>query len=127
MSRSNLLNILLILSFISSTQCAMKQELQSNTYTLATWTVKSGMESEFIKAWDDFAKWTAANVEGGGTGRLLQDDKNPFLFYSFGPWENKDAVAAWRETESFKNFFAKAKELCTEIQPHSLTVVATSK
>jgi heme-degrading monooxygenase HmoA len=61
------------------------------------------------------------------TGYLLQDLKDPQQFISFGPWEDEDAINAWRERPEFKAFAAKARELCTEFQPRSLALVATSE
>ena len=96
-------------------------------YTLGKWTVKPGLEDEFIKEWTTFANWTAKNVPGTGTGYLLRDENNPLKFISFGPWTDKDAIQQWRERDEFKKFFAKARELCDELEPNTLRLVSSSE
>ena len=96
-------------------------------FTAATWTVKSGKEEEFIRAWDEFAKWTSQNQQGAGQGQLVQDLENPTGFLSFGPWESAERIAEWRATPHFAAFLAKARKLCDEIQPRTLKLVARSK
>jgi heme-degrading monooxygenase HmoA len=96
-------------------------------FTAATWTVKPGREGDFIRAWDEFAKWTSHNLESAGQGQLVQDLDDPTRFLSFGPWESAEHIAAWRARPEFTSFMAKARELCDEIQPRTLKVVARSK
>ncbi len=96
-------------------------------YTLATWVVKPGNESAFIKAWDDFAHWTSMNQKGAQDAVLVQDSENSRKFISFGPWQDMDTVTQWRSTPEFKKAFAKFRELCIEIQPLTLHCVATTE
>ncbi len=98
----------------------------SMPYTVGLWTVKPGKEKEFIAEWDAFAQWTSKNQPGAQTGYLLQDPRSPENFISFGPWENEAAINRWRDSPEFKAFAVKAKELCSEFQPRSLMLVATS-
>ena len=95
-------------------------------YTLGTWRTKAGNERAFIAEWEVFAKWTASNQAGAGTGYLLQDPEHPQQFISFGPWENADAIQAWRERSEFKVFVSKVRELCDDFQPRSLVLVSSS-
>ena len=94
-------------------------------YTLGIWTVKSGNEGVFIKTWDDFARWTSKNQKGAQTAILVQDEDNPRKFISFGPWQDRDAAMQWRNTPEFKQAFGKFRELCSEIQPHTMQCVAS--
>ncbi len=96
-------------------------------YTVGVWTVKPGKERAFIAEWEAFARWTSENQSGAQTGYLLQDTRSPEKFISFGPWENEEAIKNWRERPEFKAFATKASELCTEFQPRSLTLVASSE
>lgn len=96
-------------------------------YTVGLWTVKPGKENAFIAEWRTFAKWTAKNQPGAKTGYLLQDPKSPEKFISFGPWESEEAVRRWRESPEFKLFGSRVKDLCSEFQPRSLVLVATSE
>lgn len=95
-------------------------------YTAATWTVKPGKEAKFIRAWDEFAQWTSRDQPGARQGLLLQDIDNPARFLSFGPWESAERVAEWRAKPEFSAFLAKARELCEDIRPSTLKVVAQS-
>jgi heme-degrading monooxygenase HmoA len=79
-----------------------------------------------VDAWSSFAKWTARNQPGAGAGYLLRDANKPQQFISFGPWDNTEAIKAWRELAEFKAFVSKARELCDDFQPRSLFVVADS-
>ena len=95
-------------------------------YTLGNWTVKAGNEKTFIAEWQAFARWTAKNQFGAGTGHLLQDPAHPQKFVSFGSWESPDAIKAWRECSEFKSFVSKGRALCDEFEPWTLVEVATS-
>ena len=96
-------------------------------YTLGIWTAKQGKENSFKTAWESFAKWTTKNQAGAGTGYLLQDPEKPQQFISYGPWENAEAIKSWRERPEFKAFVSQARELCEELQPRTLVLVATSE
>lgn len=93
-------------------------------FTSGMWLVKQGKEAEFLSAWRNFAEWTGQNQAGVGTGHLLQDRANPRSFLSFGQWDSEEAIQTWRQTPQFQAFFAKARELCEDIQPRTLTLVA---
>jgi heme-degrading monooxygenase HmoA len=95
-------------------------------YTLGIWTVKPGNEATFIRTWDDFARWTSMYQKGAQTAVLVQDEENPRKFISFGPWQDNDAAMQWRNTPEFKGAFAKFRELCSEIQPHTMLAVAST-
>ena len=93
-------------------------------FTSGSWLVKEGREKEFISAWKDFAEWTSRSGLGAGSGHLLQDTANPRSFLSFGPWESQEAIQRWRNAPEFQAFLASARELCEEIQPRTLSLVA---
>jgi heme-degrading monooxygenase HmoA len=95
-------------------------------YSLGTWTVKPGNEKAFAEAWGVFARWTTMTQKGAQTAVLVQDLENPQRFISFGPWENRDALTQWRNTPEFKKAFETFKELCSEIQPHTMEVVESA-
>jgi len=95
--------------------------------TLAEWTVRPGNEDAFVSAWAEFARWTAENQQGAMTGMLLRDTSEPLRFISFGPWKDRDAAEAWRQTHQFQESFVRFRELCSEVRPQSLISVATSE
>lgn len=96
------------------------------TYTLGIWTVKPGKEKEFINEWTSFANWTSKNISGTGKAYLLNDEKNSLRFISFGPWDNESVIQQWRDSNEFKNFVTRVKDLCDDFQPNTLKVVSTS-
>jgi quinol monooxygenase YgiN len=96
-------------------------------YTLAEWTVKPGDEDAFVSAWTDFARWTAENQPGAMTGVLLRDTHEPLRFISLGPWKDRGAADAWRQTPQFQESFARFRDLCSAIKPQTLISVATSE
>ena len=102
-------------------------EESKQLYTLGFWSVKRGKEGEFITAWESFARWTMQNQSGTvGDAQLLQDIADQQRFISFGAWEGMERVQEWRQRPEFKEFFIKAKELCEDIQPRTLKVVAST-
>lgn len=96
-------------------------------FTLGVWKVKPGNEDTFISEWRAFAHWTAEHQAGALRAALLQDSDRPEQFISFGPWENTEAIKAWRERPEFTAFVSKARQLCDEFEPHSLMLVASSE
>ena len=99
-------------------------ENSNEVYTFGLWTVKPGKEAEFIAAWESFARWTSEHQPGmAGEALLLQDLDQPKRLVSIGGWTDRQRVEAWRQLPEFRAFFAKAKELCEEMQPHSLKPV----
>lgn len=105
----------------------MEDNKTKDIYTLGIWTVKPENETEFIKEWTEFANWTDKNIAGPGNAYLLQDEKNHLRFISFGSWDNERSIQEWRESNEFKSFVAKVKNLCDDFQPNTLKVVSTSK
>src|ERR1051326_6307452 len=98
--------------------------MKKQIYTLGIWTVIKGMETEFIKEWESFAKWTQKNVTGTGEGYLLQDLNDCLRFISYGNWDNESSIEKWRSSDEFKNFVNKIKKLCSDFQPNTLNLVA---
>ena len=80
-------------------------------YTHGVWVVRTGQEEEFVTRWRDLAQWTAANVPGAGTARLLQDVDHPGRFISVGPWESREAVASWRSLLGFQERLGRLRDL----------------
>jgi len=97
---------------------------KNELYTVGVWKVKNGREKEFILAWAEFADWSTENVPGSMTARLIQDESQPGRMISFGPWENAEDVARWRAMPEFRLFFTKAKEMCEEVSPANMRLVA---
>ena len=105
-------------------RCGMGVGDRDLIYTFGLWSVKPGKEGDFIAAWETFARWTSEHQAGMvGEARLLEDIDQPRRFVSIGGWADKQKVQAWRESPEFQAFFARAKEMCEEAQPHMLKPV----
>jgi heme-degrading monooxygenase HmoA len=93
-------------------------------YTYAVWIVRSGCEDEFVARWREMADWTAVNVPGAGTARLLQDEDHPGRFISLGPWESREAVSSWRSLLGFQERIGRMRELLETFTRSTMTLRA---
>jgi len=93
-------------------------------YTYAVWVVRSGCEDEFVARWREMAEWTAQNVPGAGTARLLQDEDHPGRFISLGPWESREAVASWRSLLGFQERIGRMRDLLETFTRSTMTLRA---
>lgn len=96
-------------------------------YTLAVWTVRPGNGDAFVEAWSAFARWTAEHQPGAMTGVLLRDENDPLRFISYGPWRDRESAEAWRKTPEFRESFARFRELCSGVEPHTMVCAAPSE
>ena len=92
-------------------------------YTSGDWLVKSGREDEFVNAWRELAEWTASEVAPRARAILLRDRDDPSWFRSFGPWENDEQAAAWRQSEGFASRISRIREMLERFEAHTLDVV----
>ena len=93
-------------------------------YTFGVWIVKPGREDDFVAGWRELAEWTAANAPGAGIARLLQDEDQTTRFISIGPWDDKDAIAAWRSQLGFQERVGKLREMLETFTPANLELRA---
>jgi heme-degrading monooxygenase HmoA len=93
-------------------------------YTCGIWTVAPGREEEFVAAWQELAEWTAASMPGAGWATLVRQQEAPNRFLTFGPWESADAVAAWRESNGFRERVARIRGLLEGFEPGTYRRVA---
>ena len=93
-------------------------------YTFGDWYTKSGAETQFVEAWNEFAQWTAANVAGATWATLLRDEADPRRFVSFGPWRDEEAVAQWRAHPGFSERVGRLQEHLESFLPATMTVAA---
>lgn len=92
-------------------------------YTSGDWTVKEGLEQDFIEAWEEMASRTAEKAPGSEWVLLARDVDNPRRFRSIGPWEDAEAIEAWRESDGFKERVGKLRELLEMFEPLTLEAV----
>lgn len=91
-------------------------------YTLGVWRVKEGREDDFVRAWDVLAQWTVEN-EFDSHGVLVRDREQPGRFVSFSPWASAEAAARWRESDGFRERFARIEAHIDGFEPQLLDVV----
>jgi heme-degrading monooxygenase HmoA len=88
----------------------------TETYTSGLWIVKAGEDDAFVAAWREFVTW-AAEQDGHGTFRLLQDMDNPAHYLSIAPWDTFEAQENWRALEEFSERIGRVRDHCSEFVP----------
>ncbi|MDP1818874.1 MAG: hypothetical protein Q8K58_03165 [Acidimicrobiales bacterium] len=92
-------------------------------WTLATWTVRPGLESDFIAAWEALGDWTVqAFPDAHGT--LVRDARQPNVFISFGPWPDRDTAERWRSSPGFRERLSVIEETLELFDPSLFDFVA---
>lgn len=100
--------------------------MNQQIYTLGAWHVQDGRQQEFIATWKELGDIFNSLPNPPGKGILIQSTTDSTLFYSFGPWENAEAVDAMRNDERAREGIGKLMALCTTAAPGSFKVVAES-
>jgi heme-degrading monooxygenase HmoA len=95
----------------------------AQVFTHGRWVVRPGREDDFIAAWQEMADWTGREVEGAEWARLLRDEDEPNVFFSFGPWESRDAVKTWRRLDGFQDRVGRIGELLENFEAHNCQLV----
>lgn len=93
-------------------------------WTHGRWVIKAGREQEFVDAWRELAEWTLKEFPEARGAKLLRDRENTNRFYSFGVWDEVDAVARWRAHPGFADGIERISELIEELEPITAEVVA---
>jgi heme-degrading monooxygenase HmoA len=88
-------------------------------YTSGSWRVKPGREDEFVRAWQEFAQWSASEFPGAVWATLIRDADDPSHFLSIGPWESTQAIEEWRASEGFRERVGRIRELLDGFEPMS--------
>jgi heme-degrading monooxygenase HmoA len=97
---------------------------QGMPYSAADWQVRAGREAEFVRAWNDFIRWTVEEVPGARTFHLLRDEQNSGRFVSFGSWDSMETVQAWGRHERFAEMYGRCVELCDDVTSGPFTLEA---
>lgn len=95
-------------------------------FTSGNWTVKEGMEDEFVVRWTEFVHWSVQTMGAGATESpiLIRETAKPRHFISFGGWKDPEAVGAWREHPEFQERLGRCRELCDEFVAGDYTVAS---
>ncbi len=95
----------------------------ATTYTLTSWTVKPGLDDEFVRRWADWVEWS--HGQGlGASARLLRDLERPGTFISFGPWASLEVVRQWRTDPGYHERVARMYEVVESFEPRTLDLAA---
>ncbi len=95
----------------------------SEAYSSGVWTAKDGQGEAFVEAWTEFARWLRT-MQGAGTARLTRDLSEPRRYLSFAPWENAEAMQAWKSNPEFRQRMAAVQEHVAEFTPSEFELVA---
>jgi hypothetical protein len=102
----------------------MNQEMtMGEVWTSGTWTVKAGMQDEFVAAWREFAEWTARQYPGSRAW-LLRDREHPLIFMSVGPFSGDAVVSEWRGSDGFRERIGRIRDILESVEPRTLDEVA---
>jgi quinol monooxygenase YgiN len=93
-------------------------------YTHAEWRVRPGREAEFVTAWRALSEAFAALPARPLWGTLLQSEREPALFYSFGPWASAADIAAMRADPGARSALERVAALCEHATPGGYREVA---
>ena len=93
-------------------------------YTHAMWRVKPGNEGAFVEAWKALADVFTHLPSPATHGTLIQSLTDSTLFYSFGPWDSLEEIAAMRSDIASQAAIQRVRELCEEATPGGYRVVA---
>ena len=97
----------------------------AKVWTHGRWTVRPGEEEAFIAAWTSLARRAMSELDSG-TPTLLRDRDRPNLFLTFGAWPSIEAVAAFRDSDAFREGVATMQPLLDSFEPSTLDEVAWS-
>lgn len=93
-------------------------------YTHAEWRVHPGREEEFVDAWRALSRAFAALPAQPIWGTLLRSEREPTLFYSFGPWAHEADIAAMRASPVARAALESIMGLCVQATPGTYREVA---
>jgi quinol monooxygenase YgiN len=95
-----------------------------NYYSLDSWLVHPGCESEFIASWTDLLQWTMQEVAGKVSGvPLYRDLHQSHHFFCPMAWESLEALAAWRSSQGYQNRIERIEHLCADLEARTLVQV----
>lgn len=97
--------------------------MKDGAYTLAMYRVRPGREEEFITIWNELAETFVSLPNPPIAGTLIRSLADRSLFYSFGPWNSAEDVAAMRSNPEAGEMFARIGALCEDLRPGDYEVV----
>lgn len=95
----------------------------TRSYTVGIWKVRRGREEDFVAAWRAMGEATLTAFPSAH-GTLLRDAGNPGRFISFGPWESREQIEAWRASAPFQEGLARLRDLLEDFEPATFELSA---
>ncbi len=96
----------------------------ADVWTHTVWTVRSGREEDFVRAWRDMAREVAGDMRMRRPPTLLRDHDRPNVFISFAPWGDFDVATRFRSSEIFRRHVAAMGGMLENLEAHTLDQVA---
>jgi hypothetical protein len=93
-------------------------------YTHAMWRIKPENEAAFVEAWKALGVAFLGLPQPATQGTLIQSLTEPALFYSFGPWNSLEEIAAMRSHPEPQAALQRVRDLCEEASAGGYRVVA---
>ena len=100
--------------------------MERSPYTSARWVVRPGQEDAFVDAWQALGKVFLGLPAPPSWGILLRSDDDPREFLSFGPWPDREAIAAMRATPEAAAALDRLRAMCEVATPATYHVVAVA-
>ena len=91
-------------------------------YSHSRWTVKPGLEDEFVQAWNELARWTFS-ATAPMQGMLLRDRSASNRFVSYGAWPDVETIERWRATPELQAQLRAIEDLLEEYELGTYDVV----
>ena len=81
-------------------------------YASGQWHVKEGRADEFVTLWNAWLSWTAENIPGFRTAKLLRSEDDPQRYISVSDWDDNASLKVWKTSPGFLEKFGAVRELC---------------
>jgi quinol monooxygenase YgiN len=94
----------------------------TGVWTQGTYTVKPGLEAEFVRAWRELAD---AAVDGFGVSppTILRDREEPNVFVTFGSWDSDETIERFRSSPAVRARAAALDRLLARADARTLEVL----
>jgi heme-degrading monooxygenase HmoA len=92
-------------------------------YSSGIWTVKEGLDDDFVRMWESDVMTLPAD-HPGLVPRLLRDVDDPRRFVSLvGPWRSREALEAVRSAPEFAAGMERAQEVLESLEVFTYELV----
>jgi heme-degrading monooxygenase HmoA len=85
------------------------------------------MVDEFVSRWQTWLEWTAENIPGFRSAKLLRSEDDPQRFTSISDWDDDATLKAWKESPGFAERIGPVREVCDEFVGGDFDVAVSVK